>query len=917
MLFKKDRQEFLRALQECADGIRTSNENFSQYIATVNADKRDDSVVTEQSLLSIQQSNDRVVDVINALLQSQKIDKEEFISCLRRSIDEGRADSDANNKKIVDIIKHLLQTHNLERVELYELMKTSVDNVQSSNLELSKALEKLVENVGGQDQTEDVVPSEEQQKKVAYALNLCAVSISQIIDYNDLRFMEQEYENILNNLNIEEMPKDETLLDVLKQILDVISFFRLQEGDKQLLEKEYQHKLKNAIWNAIPSPSIIIAGAGSGVWGFLGSLAMSAGTGYMNYRKSKADLLIEDERKRWELQRSALEQLHALRRQLFETSWKLADDYKYDGKLRLSSRQIQQFNAILADPNDVRRYDRLLTIKCKFDAYPHFLYHLGSAALHASQCEGISETSRNNYVLSALEHFNDFATSSVLQCNLLREDPTAVQCAFEYISALNFKEQYGLLSEGESLETLREKKILLLNDAVKWSDGALDAMQLCASAYIELHMYEEAAKFLNVLVNENYNASTNAQLLSLIYISNMVDEGTLDGISANRYYELSKKVDGVDLYPKPEDITLINKEDLDQAFIYRRKIEIFKRFTKNLEEFLKQKRFEFDIIWHSNTNIVDDLISYFDSFSKTLSLIYPNVNSDIVSSLQQHFKIVDDTNDIFNMRDSRLVLENINFASIMYAPINNLIDAFLRSLYYAVSAKQLADIEELLFRFVEVIDVSLLDNKLDVDPEISDIESAIKNKSIKSIQAENQLLENLLNVVKKKEYAPALIVDQQKVKAKVHYHDDISINTYIKNHNIRSIIKDEKIVMIIEDLSLLSFDIKYHDLVLTTEHIYVLSSVHFHTHKRIEEANKPYKDIKITDNSKELRVGEIVYREIGINYQVLHNLIKDIQNCINQYQQPIDDKVIDMQNIATICFAKWNTLRQSKPALLK
>ena len=82
--------------------------------------------------------------------------------------------------------------------------------------------------------------SEEEKLKAAYALNLCTVSVSQIIDYNDIFFLEQEYEAILNNLNLEEMPKDEALLRILKQLLDVITYFRIQEGEKKLLEKEYQ-----------------------------------------------------------------------------------------------------------------------------------------------------------------------------------------------------------------------------------------------------------------------------------------------------------------------------------------------------------------------------------------------------------------------------------------------------------------------------------------------------------------------------------------------------------------------------------------------------------------------------------------------------------------------------------------------------
>lgn len=59
-----------------------------------------------------------------------------------------------------------------------------------------------------------------EQIKAAYALNLCTVSVSQIIEYEDLQIMEQEYEAILNNLNLEQIPKDEALLKILKQILD-------------------------------------------------------------------------------------------------------------------------------------------------------------------------------------------------------------------------------------------------------------------------------------------------------------------------------------------------------------------------------------------------------------------------------------------------------------------------------------------------------------------------------------------------------------------------------------------------------------------------------------------------------------------------------------------------------------------------
>ena len=127
----------------------------------------------------------------------------------------------------------------------------------------------------------------EEQVKAAYALNLCTVSISQIVDYDDINIMEQEYEGILNNLNIEQMPKDEALLKIIKQILDTITFFRIQEGDKKFIEKKYQQKMKNAIWAAVPNIALVVAGGNPLTMAV--SLASQVGMGYMNYRKAKAD----------------------------------------------------------------------------------------------------------------------------------------------------------------------------------------------------------------------------------------------------------------------------------------------------------------------------------------------------------------------------------------------------------------------------------------------------------------------------------------------------------------------------------------------------------------------------------------------------------------------------------------------------
>ena len=151
------------------------------------------------------------------------------------------------------------------RKEEVQILQKTLDNLENSqkNTELMvsavcKMIESQTEKEAEKNEQEEI--TDEIKRRAAYALNLCTVSISQIIDYNDENILEQEYETILNNLNLENMPKDEALLNILKQILDTVTFFRIQEGDKAFIEKEYQHKMKNAIWAGVPNFGLIVAG---------------------------------------------------------------------------------------------------------------------------------------------------------------------------------------------------------------------------------------------------------------------------------------------------------------------------------------------------------------------------------------------------------------------------------------------------------------------------------------------------------------------------------------------------------------------------------------------------------------------------------------------------------------------------------
>lgn len=425
--------------------------------------------------------------------------------------------------------------NNKEREEIVSTFLTSLERLGPLLREGSETPEEL---------------TEEKKKCAAYALNLCTVSVSQIIDYEDLNVLEQEYEAILNNLNLENIPKDEPLLQILRQILDVITFFRIQEGDKALVEKTYQQKLKNAIWNAVPNFGLIVAGGNPITMAI--SLASQIGIGYMNYRRSKAEASLEQERELWHLQRTAIEQFNGLRRELFDTAWRLADKYKFRDEYRLTERQIAQYNRILMDANELRKYERLEVIQDKFQAYPPFWYFFGSAANYiAENVPGLSESDREEKRKEALNHFQKF--ESFYQYSLLREDQLAASCALEHAGIL-------LKTDPSSPEIPEKLKL-----AEKMCGNSFDVLELCAMGWLQCGVkgqdrsqYEEnAARLLKILVNEDYNRIINAQLLSSIYVR-----------YKNRiaYALLASRVPQEYLYPMPPEGSDNSIEALEKQF---------------------------------------------------------------------------------------------------------------------------------------------------------------------------------------------------------------------------------------------------------------------------------------------------------------------------------------------------------------
>lgn len=759
----------------------------------------------------------------------------------------------------------------------------------------------------------------EEQIQAAYALNLCSVSVSQIVDYNDIYILEQEYENILNNLNLQNIPKDEALLDILKRLLETITFFRIQEGDKAIIDKEYQHKMKNAIWSAMPNPGALISAGLSGlktgnVVGVAFSVAATVGTAYMNYRKTKAENDINHEKQLWELRRSAIEQLNNIRQQLFETSWRLADTYNFPDALRLTEKQIKEYNSILMDSDEVRKYERLEYIKDRFLAYPPFWYYFGNTAnsIAASDKYGLSESDRETYRDKARSHFKYY--TELNKYNLLRVDNISSACSLEYVDLLD-----PVMD--------RDRILTLVDSACEHSGDSLDILQLCAVSYLRIGAIEEATKVLRKLVNEQYNTTSNAQLLSTIYVNSFIDKG-MSSAKAD-YMLLATRVNKDYLFPMPVSSDC-DKEKLQKEHMELLKKILISKYALVLKNYIKRYEKEINKIiplpgYYQGLSIDDDLYSQTqyareeriyqveNAFSdKDTASMYRNAISGISYSarlleiMNTFFEVltvldfvreennrielsniikksINEKREFINGADSKL--SNISIEEYRYIQEKASLQAFtgefkdkfvskMQELVNGMGTLSEFTIAEMnLVAFCKKADIPepeyMYETRYDYKEDTFEPTYFTRSLLTENVEINSDRIANnnaMMKVIKSAIATGDIIVD--KALSDIFTRDEAKINTYFYETNINNDSIKSKTLAVINDKSVVDSD-----LLLTTEGIIpVVKGVV----KRLVE----YKSVKKVDDGE--RLG-IMLSEIYINDAINMDALSDLCNKLNEF----------------------------------
>ena len=83
--------------------------------------------------------------------------------------------------------------------------------------------------------------------QVLQSLNLIAVSLTHILTYNDKVVLDQEYNTIINNLNLGNIP-DADIIALLQELMDLLTNSKIQDHEREYLltrfDKNVQTELK-------------------------------------------------------------------------------------------------------------------------------------------------------------------------------------------------------------------------------------------------------------------------------------------------------------------------------------------------------------------------------------------------------------------------------------------------------------------------------------------------------------------------------------------------------------------------------------------------------------------------------------------------------------------------------------------------
>ena len=345
------------------------------------------------------------------------------------------------------------------------------------------------------------VADDEVAMRTILALNYCQVSISSIMTFNDKIILDNEYENIINNIDMEHITKDAEIKLLFNDLMDVLTAYKCREGDKEWAQKDYEKRVDDAIYSSLPSVQSVFASANPYV--ILAAAVQQVGSGYFNYKRNLSQYQRERDKALWELSKDAMKELNVLHKSMFNAAWDMAEKYKFPERYRLTTEQIGKYIEITKIEDLDKRLEQLEYRKDEFGAYPPFWYYYGRTAHDLFDRYRTSDNDKAKYYRQlALDGYAEFEKTFR---RILRQDPFYSSVCMNRIM---------LLDPVADKQRIRDDLAIICRESKH--DNPM--IEFAALQYMAIGEYGEAKRLFRVLLAMDYQTAMNQRFLGDAFI---------------------------------------------------------------------------------------------------------------------------------------------------------------------------------------------------------------------------------------------------------------------------------------------------------------------------------------------------------------------------------------------------------------
>ncbi|MDR1137524.1 MAG: sel1 repeat family protein [Synergistaceae bacterium] len=338
------------------------------------------------------------------------------------------------------------------------------------------------------------------------ALNMAIASVHRITATEDRIVLDQEYKNIINNLNLGNIEDDPELKELYKDLLETIGNKTLRREESERVAAEYDTREKNRFVSLLSS----VRTFGGSPWGFIGGLLSHEVTAYFSASQTAETRGGEIDGALWKMEKENIEDCAALQKRLLDSSWTLLRRYNLPDEYRLTQVDLDGFDMAVRESDTEKKIRMFRALEPNFKNYAPFWYYYATTALLA----GDENTLRTC-----------FAEFDRVWRPVLRQDPFKAEMAKYRASKLadGGSPKKEIISQLETIieNTPRENWINnLFAGVMYYSEGEIQKGVECVSVNVDFGAESDiSAEVLENMRSGNLDASLFSDRIQSMLIS--------------------------------------------------------------------------------------------------------------------------------------------------------------------------------------------------------------------------------------------------------------------------------------------------------------------------------------------------------------------------------------------------------------